>query len=142
VPISYADTPAELAEERRLLDVALTRAEHALHLSWANERTFGERSSKRTRSPYVDALDPNTPTVAINQPDKARDGLGSVKSRLKEPLPVDDPLYEALVEWRREEAKEQEMPAYIIFNNKTLAARPTKVDRYGDAILRIISDAE
>lgn len=157
VPISYADTPAELAEERRLLHVALTRAEQALHLTWANERTFGERSSKRTRSPYVDALDPNTPTLAINEPGKARDGLGSVKSRLKEPLPVDDPLYEALVEWRRGEAKEQEMPAYIIFNNKTLAAivdqrptstrellavsgiGPTKVDRYGDAILRIVS---
>ena len=38
VPISWATTPEQLAEERRLLHVALGRAEDALHLSWAEVR--------------------------------------------------------------------------------------------------------
>ena len=43
VPSSHARTEAALAEERRLLYVALTRAEHTLSLSWAQRRTFGDR---------------------------------------------------------------------------------------------------
>ncbi|HET9060552.1 MAG TPA: 3'-5' exonuclease, partial [Acidimicrobiales bacterium] len=38
VPIAYATTKEALDEERRLLYVALTRAEHQLHCSWATSR--------------------------------------------------------------------------------------------------------
>lgn len=55
VPISYATTDAEFAEERRLLHVALSRAHDELHLSYARSRAFGERVSERQRSPWVDA---------------------------------------------------------------------------------------
>ena len=56
VPISRAQTSAEVAEERRLLYVAITRAERELHCHWAAERAFGDRTSDRSPSPYLNAI--------------------------------------------------------------------------------------
>jgi ATP-dependent DNA helicase RecQ len=67
-----------------------------------------------------------------------------------------DSLFEALREWRRGEAQAQAVPAYVIFQDRTLAeiaaARPrtldalagipgvgrTKLERYGAAVLRVV----
>ncbi len=56
VPISRAQTPAEVAEERRLLYVAITRAERELHCHWAAERSFTDRTVARSPSPYLNAI--------------------------------------------------------------------------------------
>ena len=56
VPISRAQTPAEIAEEQRLLYVAITRAERELHCHWAAERAFGDRIAARSPSPYLNAI--------------------------------------------------------------------------------------
>ncbi|MCY4433630.1 MAG: ATP-dependent helicase [bacterium] len=56
VPISRAQTSAEVAEEQRLLYVAITRAECELHCHWAAERAFGERTVSRSPSPYLNAI--------------------------------------------------------------------------------------
>ena len=56
VPISRAQTPAEIAEEQRLLYVAITRAERELHCHWAAERVFGDRTVSRSPSPYLRAI--------------------------------------------------------------------------------------
>ena len=56
VPISRAQTPAEIAEEQRLLYVAITRAERELHCHWAAVRTFGDRAADRAPSPYLNAI--------------------------------------------------------------------------------------
>ena len=56
VPISRAHTSAEVAEERRLLYVAITRAERELHCHWAGERAFGDRTASRSPSPYLSAI--------------------------------------------------------------------------------------
>ena len=56
VPISQARTPAEVAEEQRLLYVAITRAEKELHCHWAAVRTFGDRSVARSPSPYLNKI--------------------------------------------------------------------------------------
>ncbi|MHB8505663.1 MAG: ATP-dependent DNA helicase UvrD2, partial [Acidimicrobiales bacterium] len=56
VPIGHATTPAALAEERRLLYVALTRAGARLACSWARERRFGERAVPRAPSPWLHAV--------------------------------------------------------------------------------------
>ncbi|WP_092916596.1 DNA helicase RecQ [Agrococcus baldri] len=68
-------------------------------------------------------------------------------------------LFQALRSWRAATAKEQSVPAYVVFNDKTLAAiaerRPatlvelstvsgvgeSKLERYGDAVLEVLSEA-
>ena len=67
------------------------------------------------------------------------------------------PGFEALREWRREVARAQQIPAYVIFHDATLAAlaaaRPcsrrdlaavpgmgtSKIERYGDAVLAVLA---
>jgi DNA helicase II / ATP-dependent DNA helicase PcrA len=70
VPISYAESDAALAEERRLLHVALSRAHDELHLSWARQRTLGTRASRRAPSPWLDApIAASVPGPADRVPD-------------------------------------------------------------------------
>jgi DNA helicase-2/ATP-dependent DNA helicase PcrA len=56
VPISYAVSPAAKAEERRLLYVAVTRAEEQLWCSWAAQREVGGRSWSCGPSPLLAAI--------------------------------------------------------------------------------------
>ena len=58
VPHAAATTPAAVAEEQRLLYVALTRAGHDLTVSWARRRDGEERrgSPERTVSPLLHAM--------------------------------------------------------------------------------------
>jgi DNA helicase-2/ATP-dependent DNA helicase PcrA len=56
VPIAYATTAGALAEERRLLYVALTRAEDELWCSWAGLRRAGGRTWRCDPSPLLAAV--------------------------------------------------------------------------------------
>ncbi len=75
-------------------------------------------------------------------------------------LPADaTPLFETLREWRAQQAREQSVPAYVIFHDATLkaiaASRPTslsalgavsgvgqaKLTKYGDQILEVVAGA-
>ena len=53
VPISHARTAAARAEERRLLHVAVTRAEQELHVLWCDRRTMGDDGVERSPSPWL-----------------------------------------------------------------------------------------
>ncbi len=84
----------------------------------------------------------------------ARRGAG----RGAEPAMAGDPLFDALRAWRKREASAQAVPAYVIFQNDTLAAiaaaRPgdedalsqipgvgrSKLDRYGAAVLEVVRE--
>jgi DNA helicase-2/ATP-dependent DNA helicase PcrA len=165
VPISHATgDPAATAEERRLLYVALSRAERELHLSWARERARGNRVSNRTKSPYLTEVERavgGAPPEA--SPDGNRRGAEQARRQLAtvesgEVALADRPLYDALVTWRRELARASDVPAYVIFDNKTLRgvaeARPrspaallavpgigpTKLERYGAAVLEVVGE--
>jgi len=70
---------------------------------------------------------------------------------------ADDPLLAALKVWRREQARTQGVPPYVVFHDRTLmelaAARPTslaalgevsgigsaKLERYGEALLEVLA---
>ena len=90
VPISWATAAAAVAEERRLLHVALGRAEDELHLSWARQRTVNGRRSGREPSPWLAALAGHARESAA-EPVDPRDGLAAVRAALdaaQPPQPV------------------------------------------------------
>ncbi|MCV0402882.1 MAG: ATP-dependent DNA helicase UvrD2 [Chloroflexi bacterium] len=149
LPIRQASDPTALAEERRLLYVGITRARRHLALSWALSRS-GSRGPARTQpSRFLGELRPGAATREARP-----------KFR-KEPVTfelsdADEPLLEKLIAWRRERARADVVPAYVVADNKTLAAiaarRPTdedgllavpgigqrKVATYGPEILEIV----
>ena len=165
VPISHADTPAERAEERRLFYVALTRAERALYLTWARRRAFGTRVSERRPSPWLDVVEAAfAPPGPAPSPDQQREHIARARERARaagpgadaELAPPDAELFAALKEWRGNLARSSQVPAFVIFHDKTLAevarARPrtrgqllqvpgigkVKVERHGDELLELI----
>src|SRR5665213_3100608 len=85
VPISRAISRDALDEERRLLYVALSRAEDELFCSWAKSRTFGSRTISREPSPYIDAIEEVRrrlgPTTAVDN-QAARVALAASRAAL------------------------------------------------------------
>ena len=128
LPIRQAKKPVEIAEERRLLYVGMTRAKRHLALTWSGKpsRFLGE--------------------------------LG-VATRARRPAEPDDPVYTALKRWRLQRATADDLPAYVVFHNATLAeiagrrprdlselgtvpgVGPTKLERYGPEVLAVLSAA-
>jgi DNA helicase-2/ATP-dependent DNA helicase PcrA len=49
LPIGYATTPAEIAEEKRLFYVAVTRAKRKLTISWAKRDSVSNRDREGSR---------------------------------------------------------------------------------------------
>jgi ATP-dependent DNA helicase UvrD/PcrA len=127
LPVRQAKKSEEIAEERRLLYVGLTRAKRHLALTWSGKpsRFLGE--------------------------------LGVETRPARRPAEPDDPLYAALRKWRLQRATADDLPAYIVFHNSTLAAiagrrprdlselgtvpgvGPAKLHRYGDDVLRVVA---
>lgn len=158
VPISRAKTSAQVAEERRLLYVALSRAATELHVSWAATR--GTRTGTRTPSPWLAPIVATTDAVEPVDPTPRREQLDLVRRRLRDPegpSAEDKALFDALATWRRRLAKASQVPAFVIFSDATLravaAARPTsagallavpgigpvKLERYGPTLLEIVN---
>jgi hypothetical protein len=84
-PLSGARTEGELAEERRLLYVAMTRAEGALSLSWARRATpsSGERRHpSRWLGPVEEVLDELDRTAAPEAAPDLGARLAALRARL------------------------------------------------------------
>jgi DNA helicase-2/ATP-dependent DNA helicase PcrA len=123
----------DVAEERRLFYVGLTRAKRHLLITWDGKpsRFLGELG--------VRAAAPALP-------------------RSEKPKLERTPAVEALREWRLARARADEVPAYVVFNDRTLAelvARtprtlaelaavpgigPAKLERYGPELLARLAD--
>jgi DNA helicase-2/ATP-dependent DNA helicase PcrA len=164
VPIGRATSTAAEAEERRLLYVAITRAECELHVTWARRRTFGTKTVPRQPSPWLDLIEDARARLegraAVRQTVQ-RAGLAAARARLPKKQSKnapDPPVLTALKKWRTSAAKAANVPAYVIFHDTTLAAvaearprnedellqlpglGPVKAARYGEAILAVVAD--
>ena len=81
VPVAHARTALALTEERRLLHVAVTRAEQELHVLWCNRRDLGGESIDREPSRWLEAIaaasERSRPTV------DPRDAIARVREELR-----------------------------------------------------------
>jgi DNA helicase-2/ATP-dependent DNA helicase PcrA len=175
VPIQYAlssgaETTQAIEEERRLLYVGVTRARRWLSLSWALSRSAGGRRSRRC-SRFLHGLVPDRPAPRLPEGRTKRKEVahcrvcgaavtGTLAVKLSRctscPSDADPELLEQLRDWRTGRAKEQKVPAYVVFTDATLTAiaeqRPAdtaglvaipgigaaKLDRYGADVLALV----
>ncbi len=148
LPISMADTPEAVEEERRLLYVGLTRARRGLHLSWATSRTAGGRGSRRpsrffeqtaailgegARPPRREgraaggsrraSLRPAQPAVCRTCGTSLTTAAQRTTGRCGDcPPTYREELFEALREWRLATSRTASVPAYVVFTDATLTA--------------------
>jgi DNA helicase II / ATP-dependent DNA helicase PcrA len=149
IPIQHADTPEQLAEERRLLYVGITRARQRLMLSWALARNPGQ-ARRRRPSRFLDGLRPATSGRSGN-------GAGSGRRVKVVPESADAATFGRLRVWRKKQAEAQGVPAYVVFSDATLVAiadrapgdsaalaqvpgvGPTKLERYAEPVLAVLA---
>jgi DNA helicase-2/ATP-dependent DNA helicase PcrA len=140
LPIVYAETDAQIAEERRLLYVGMTRAQDELHVSWAGARSPGGRG-QRPPSRFLDALASPRDRAPASTGRSARtrrttrmthcrvcarpltDARERKLGRCGDcPATYDEQLFDALRSWRKERAAAEKLPAYCVFTDATLTA--------------------
>jgi DNA helicase-2/ATP-dependent DNA helicase PcrA len=149
VPIAYASSPGSLAEERRLLYVALTRAERRLHCSWSNERRAASGAVlRRNPSPWLAVLAPHcsgtragddvaSPAEAISLAPSGRDRsfagfLAMARGRLAPAPGASSPeasspeasaaVADELRQWRGRLARASGVPPHVLLHDSTLLA--------------------
>jgi DNA helicase-2/ATP-dependent DNA helicase PcrA len=133
LPVRQAKTEAAVAEERRLFYVGITRAKRHVAVSWSAEA----------------------------KPSRFLTELGVEVAQARERRRVDaeslPPSFGVLRAWRLKRAKEDGVPAYVVFHDTTLAeiaerapttrgelatvagVGPSKLERYADDVLAALS---
>ena len=139
LPARQARSAADVDEERRLLYVGITRARRVLWLTWSGvpSRFLAEAA-----------------LVPASAPSRAQ----REKRQAFVPTAGSDGLYHRLAVWRRARADEDDVPAYVVFDNRTLDAiartrpaslaelaslpgvGPVKLERYGGDVLELVAD--
>ncbi|HEX5993942.1 MAG TPA: ATP-dependent DNA helicase UvrD2 [Jiangellales bacterium] len=139
LPLVYAETPAEIAEERRLFYVGITRARRVLCISWSSSRSPGGPGG-RLPSRFLDGIGGASAWVA-GSPTRSRGRRPTGPARCKVcrapltsaaerklgrcsacPSSMDEELFEDLRAWRLRRAQEQKVPAFVVFTDATLMA--------------------
>ncbi|KQX69838.1 ATP-dependent DNA helicase UvrD2 [Angustibacter sp. Root456] len=146
MPISMADGPEAVEEERRLLYVGITRTREHLHVSWARARTPGGRASRQP-SRFLDGLRPADDASSGGGVASSGRGGSSRGKRSRTPAKCrtcgaplmtgserkvgrcddcpatyDETTFEALRTWRSAVATAASVPAYVVFTDATLVA--------------------
>ena len=140
LPFRSGRAKADPQEERRLLYVGLTRARRYLFLTWAID-------GRARPSPFLEEMELSTARPP---------GTGSWRSAPPVKIGAGGALFDRLKEWRRKRAQADDVPAYVVFHDRTLAeiaerkpgdrtglasisgVGPAKLERYADEILEIV----
>jgi DNA helicase-2/ATP-dependent DNA helicase PcrA len=127
VPIAKAESNSALAEELRLLYVAITRAKKELTLTWARSRKYNDRSLKREPSPYLAKLEDMilklsghlaTQEHALSVIQRTRKDLESKPE--KEFNQTQQNILQSLRLWRSNKSKELGVPAHLILHDHAI----------------------
>ncbi|WP_080796109.1 ATP-dependent DNA helicase UvrD2 [Corynebacterium pacaense] len=169
LPISHAIKAGDEAieEERRLFYVGVTRAREHLFCSWSLARQEGGRKSRK-RSRFLDGIVVDLPaehgrarsTRAKNCRSCGRPLVSPAEKVIGRcgqcPSTADEDTFEELRTWRNSIARDDNVPAYVVFSNATLMALaetrpgdenellnvpgvgPMKIEKYGRELLRIL----
>jgi DNA helicase II / ATP-dependent DNA helicase PcrA len=139
LPFRSGRAKADPREERRLLYVGLTRARRYLFLTWPAE-------GRSRPSPFLEEM-------GLSSPRPSRTGSSRPTSVA---ITGGGALFDRLKDWRRKRAQADDVPAYVVFHDRTLAeiadrkprdwadlasisgVGPAKLERYADEILEIL----
>jgi DNA helicase II / ATP-dependent DNA helicase PcrA len=170
VPFVLAETDAQIAEERRLLYVGVTRAREHLRISWS-----GGRGRDRRPSRFLAAAMPTSaatvrqrrrPVTKETVPTMCRvcgNGLHAPAERMLGrhedcPSRYDEDLLAALHTWRTRAAESAGLPEFCIFTDSALIAiaeacpsnadqlaevsgvGPAKIRKYGADVLALLTE--
>ena len=170
MPINHAIKAGDeqVEEERRLFYVGITRAREHLALSWALAKTTGSRAS-RERTRFLDGIVPAAEDASgggsrSRRPKRCRVCSGPLGTPAEKVIGRhedcegggDEEVFAALRSWRSQIARQEKVPAYVIFSDATLQAiseelpsdeaemlsisgvGPSKLERYGAQVLEVI----
>lgn len=153
LPITQAKSGKELAEERRLSYVAVTRARDELYVSYAEKRSL-DRKATRACSRFFSPVWPREETAmkTVRTPSTRKD----TKRFLNEASQEEQERFERLRHWRLLVSQGQGKPAYTVFSDTTLrdialakpqtlkqlsllrGIGPVKLEQFGADVLRIL----
>jgi ATP-dependent DNA helicase UvrD/PcrA len=139
LPTTYAKTPDQLEEERRLLYVGVTRARQWLWLSYGQSRSGGGRARRPCRflPQWERTAGPERAAEPSRKPDRRRAQVSSCRicgaallagadRKLGRcptcPSDLDPELFERLKDWRSRTAVELNVPAFVVFTDASLVA--------------------
>ncbi|MCA1711933.1 MAG: HRDC domain-containing protein, partial [Actinobacteria bacterium] len=149
--IGTREVSSAVAEENRLLYVALTRARRHLLVTWV------QRGPRRpSRFLYDVGEGAPTRTASSKAATAAKRGKVVVLDDDADMAPDEARVFAALRDWRRERSRRDEVPAFVVFPDATLrdlarrtpstrvellgvkGVGPTKAERYGDEVLGVL----
>ncbi len=157
VPFVLANTAEQIAEERRLLHVGITRARTQLRVSWSRSRSGGDG---RRRSRFLDGVVPGEGApVSVSRTGPATTSRPRRRVQVRNcrscgqvlhsgaefklgrhqdcPATYDEELLDQLRQWRSEEASRSKLPAFTILTDATLTALAEACPRDPAHLLRI-----
>jgi len=116
VPDFHARSDEAIAEERRLLYVATSRATRRLHLTWARRRVLGDRRVDRLPSRWLDPIE--RAIGSTTGPTDRRPSTHLPVPLRSEPRP--ETARDRLISWRAATARAASVPSAVVLPDRVL----------------------